>query len=88
MIALLRKLIAKNGQGYVFSLDGGAKPVCRKYFYNEFHRALMRIGVDQNEITRRGLSIHSWRHFLNTEPQQQGLSLRQVQAVTATNSSV
>jgi integrase len=82
MIALLRKLTAKNGNGYVFSLDGGAKPACRKYFYNEFHRALKRIGIDQNEITRRGLSIHSWRHFLNTELQQQGLSLQQVQAVT------
>jgi integrase len=72
----------KNGKGYVFSLDGGGKPVCRKYFYDEFHRALKRIGVDQNEITRRGLSIHSWRHFLNTELQTQGLSLQQVQAVT------
>jgi integrase len=82
MIALLRKLMKKNGRGYVFSFDGGAKPACRKYFYNEFHRALKRIGIDQNEITRRGLSIHSWRHFLNTELQQQGLSLQQVQAVT------
>jgi site-specific recombinase XerD len=66
----------------VFSLDGGGKPVCRKYFYDEFHRALKRIGIDQNEITRRGLSIHSWRHFLNTELQRQGLTLQQVQVVT------
>jgi hypothetical protein len=28
------------------------------------------------------LSIHSWRHFLNTELQTQGLTLEQVQAVT------
>jgi integrase len=82
MIALLKKLMERNGKGYVFSLDGGGKPACRKYFYDEFHRALKRIGIDQNEITRRGLSIHSWRHFLNTELQRQGLSLQQVQAVT------
>ncbi|MDR2053884.1 MAG: tyrosine-type recombinase/integrase [Treponema sp.] len=82
MIGLLKKLTEKNGKGYVFSLDGGGKPVCRKYFYDEFHRALKRIGVDQAEITRRGLSIHSWRHFLNTELQTQGLTLEQVQAVT------
>jgi integrase len=82
MIGLLRKLMEKNGNGYVFSLDGGAKPICRKYFYDGFHRALKRIGIDQAEITRRGLSIHSWRHFLNTELQMQGLTLRQVQAVT------
>jgi hypothetical protein len=43
---------------------------------------LKKIGIDQNEITRRGLSIHSWRHFLNTELQTQGLTLNQVQAVT------
>jgi integrase len=82
MIGLLKKLMEKNGKGYVFSLAGGATPVCRKYFYDEFHRALKRIGIDQKEITRRGLSIHSWRHFLNTELQRQGLSLQQVQAVT------
>jgi integrase len=82
MIGLLKKLTAKNGKGYVFSLDGGGKPVCRKYFYDEFHRALKKIGIDQMEIARRGLSIHSWRHFLNTELQTQGLTLEQVQAVT------
>jgi integrase len=82
MIGLLKKLTVKNGKGYVFSLEDGGKPVCRKYFYDEFHRALKKIGIDQNEITRRGLSIHSWRHFLNTELQRQGLALQQVQAVT------
>lgn len=82
MIGLLKKLMARNGKGYVFSLDGGGKPVCRKHIYDEFHRALKRTGIDQAEIARRGLSIHSWRHFLNTELQLQGLSLKQVQAVT------
>jgi integrase len=82
MISLLHKLMERNGTGYVFSLDGGHKPVSRKYFYDEFHRALKRIGISPAEITRRGLSIHSWRHFLNTELQRQGLSLQQVQAVT------
>jgi integrase len=82
MIGLLKKLTERNGKGYVFSLDGGAKPVCRKHIYDEFHRALKRIGIGQKEIARRGLSIHSWRHFLNTELQRQGLSLQQVQAVT------
>jgi integrase len=82
MTVLLKKLMKQNGKGYVFSLDGGGKPVCRKYFYDEFHRALNRIGIDRGESRRRGLSIHSWRHFLNTELQKQGLSLQQVQAVT------
>jgi integrase len=81
MIKLLRKLMERNGEGYVFSPDGGGKPVCRKHIYDEFHRALKRIGIGPEEIARRGLSIHSWRHFLNTELQLQGLSLQQVQAV-------
>ncbi|MDR2159272.1 MAG: site-specific integrase [Treponema sp.] len=87
MIGLLKKLMERNGKGYVFSLDGGGKPVCRKYFYDEFHRELKRIGIDQAEITRRGLSIHSWRHFLNTKLPRQGLSLPQVQAVTGHKSN-
>jgi integrase len=82
MIALLRRLMERNGKGYVFSQDGGAKPVYRKYFYREFHQALTRIGIEQEEIKRRGLTIHSWRHFVNTELQTQGLTLKQVQAVT------
>jgi integrase len=82
MTGLLKKLTEKNGKGYVFSLDGGGKPVCRKHIYDEYHRALGRIGIGREEIRRRGLTIHSWRHFLNTELQMQGLSLQQVQAVT------
>jgi integrase len=82
MIGLLKKLMERNGKGYIFSFEGGAKPVSRKHIYDGFHRALKRIGIEQAEITRRGLSIHSWRHFLNTELQRQGLSLQQIQAVT------
>ncbi|GHU85509.1 hypothetical protein FACS189473_4570 [Spirochaetia bacterium] len=82
MIGHLKKLANQNGNGYIFSLDGGAKPAGRKYVYEEYHRALKRIGMDQHEIKRRGLSMHSWRHFLNTELQMQGMTVKQVQAVT------
>ena len=82
MIAMLQNLMKRNGQGYVFSLDGGATPVSRKFIYNEFHKALKKTGITQAEITRRGLSMHSWRHFLNTDLLRQGLTIQQVQAVT------
>ena len=82
MIALLKKLTEQNGKGYLFSRDGGAKPVTRRYLFDEFHRALQRIGVSREEIKRRGLTMHSWRHFLNTELQRQGLTVAQAQAVT------
>jgi integrase len=72
MIGLLRKLAETNGGGYVFSLNGGTVPVSRKYIYNEFHKALKKIGISGDEIKRRGLSIHSWRHFLNTESDTPG----------------
>ena len=80
-VALLRKLTGKNGAGYVFSRDG-IKPVSQNRIRRAFHFALKKIGIDEKEIKRRGLSIHGWRHFLNTELQRQGLTIQQVQSVT------
>jgi integrase len=82
MVMELRHLIKFNGQGYVFSLDGGAKPVTGRHLYNKFHDALTRIGISRGEIARRGLSFHSWRHFLNTELQVMDVPLVKVQSVT------
>jgi integrase len=80
MIALLRGF--KNGNGFVFSLDGGAVPVTQRYVRKAFHQALVKIGITDAEIKRRALTIHSWRHFLNTNLLNQGLSIAQVQGVT------
>jgi hypothetical protein len=33
-------------------------------------------------IAARGLNVHAWRHFCNTELQKAGLSIQKVQAVT------
>jgi integrase len=87
MIAMLKSLMIQNGQGYVFSMDGGITPVSRMFIYKEFHKALKKTGIPQAEITRRGLSMHSWRHFLNTDLQRQGLTIQQVQAVTGHKSA-
>jgi integrase len=78
----LRLLVDENSNGYVFSLDGGESPVCRKLMYNKFHRALKNIGMTQEEIRRRGLSMHSWRHFFNTTLQMANVALSKVQSVT------
>jgi len=82
MIGLLRKLMAQNSNGYLFSVNGGATPVDVKSIRKAFHNALIKIGIDKNEIKRRGLTFHTWRHFLNTELQRQGLTIQQVQSVT------
>jgi integrase len=82
MIMLLRKLITKNGKGYVFSLNGGAVPVTQTYIRRAFNSALKKIGINEKEIKRRGISLHGWRHFVNTDLLQQGLTVEQVQSVT------
>ena len=82
MIAILRKLMERNGQGFVFSANGGATPICHTVFTKGFHEALQKIGITKTEIKRRGLTLHSWRHFVNTDLQRQGLTLQQVQGVT------
>jgi integrase len=82
MIAILRKLMEHNGNGFVFSLDGGATPVSHGNLYTGLHEALVKIGVSKEEIQRRGLTLHAWRHFVNTDLQQQGLTIQQVQGVT------
>ncbi|MDR0316660.1 MAG: tyrosine-type recombinase/integrase, partial [Treponema sp.] len=82
MIELLRTLMAKNGNGFVFSQDGGVTAVAHDYVARGFFSALKTIGIDDDERKRRGLSLHGWRHFLNTVLLQQGMTLEQVQAVT------
>ena len=49
MMSLLRKLIERNGKGFVFSLDGGASPVSRNNLYTGLQSA--------TELQRLGLTI-------------------------------
>jgi integrase len=88
MIALLRKLMKANGKGYVFSLDGGATPVCYSIIRRDYFRALAKIGISEKEANRRRLTLHSWRHFLNTDLLKQGMTLQQVQGVTGHKSAI
>jgi integrase len=82
LIADLKELKRMNGDGYVFSLDGGVSPICRKTMYRDFHRALNSIGISDDEITERHLHLHGWRHFFNTELLKGGLTVTQAQAIT------
>ncbi|GHU96922.1 hypothetical protein FACS189483_01360 [Spirochaetia bacterium] len=80
-IAELEELKILNGDGFIFSLNGGATPISRKTMYDDFHSALMQIGISREEISARSLHLHAWRHFCNTELQEAGVSLSKVQAV-------
>jgi len=82
MIAVLKGLMKNNGKGFVFSQNGGAVPVTQAYIRKAFHQAMKKIGINEAEIKRRAITIHGWRHFLNTELLKQGLTIQQVQGVT------
>jgi hypothetical protein len=45
-------------------------------------KALNNIGIGKKEAGERGLHLHAWRHFLNTELQKAGITVQKVQAVT------
>jgi integrase len=70
----LRKLTRVN--------DGGLKPVTRRRLYLSLQRAFGKIGLSEDDIKKRGLNVHAWRHFCNTELLRGGLSVKKVQAVT------
>lgn len=82
MVKLLQKLMEKNGKGFLFSLNGGGKPVTTHFIASGLYSAFGKIGIGKAEVKRRGLTPHNWRHFLNTELQRQGLTIQQVQSVT------
>jgi integrase len=84
--AELEELIARNGAGYVFSEDGGATPVNRMRVKLAYDGALAKIGIDEGERRRRGLSMHAWRHFLNTRLRMANVPDSKVQEITGHNS--
>lgn len=62
----LERLKELNGEGYLFSTDGGSTPMSRSSVWRHFQGALAGIGIDRNEQRRRNLTFHKWRHFFNT----------------------
>ena len=82
MRGLLDDLLAVNGSGFVFSEDGGKKPITTDLINRGYNRALKKIGISYQEKLKRNLSFHSWRHFLNTLLLTSNIGLSKVQAVT------
>ena len=78
----LDDLLAKNGNGYVFSDDGGLTPITTWQINRGYNRALKKIGISYDDKLKRGLSFHSWRHFLNTLLLTSNVGLSKVQKVT------
>jgi integrase len=78
----LLRLKERNGDGYLFSNDGGAKPLGRHPVYNAFFAALAKIGISDEERRKRKLSMRGWRHFLNTTPLMANVPESKVMSVT------
>jgi integrase len=78
----LLRLKDKNGDGYLFSNDGGEKPLGRHPVYNAFFAALEKTGIGDEERRKRGLSMHGWRHFFNTTMLMANVSDSKVMSVT------
>jgi integrase len=78
----LQKLIRINREGFVFSEDGGETPITRRRVYLGLQRACGNIGIGEEEMQKRGINVHAWRHFCNTELLKGGLTVKKVQAVT------
>jgi integrase len=78
----LETLMGDNGQGYLFSVNGGESPVTRKQVYQALYEALANIGIDEEQRKKRNLSMHGWRHFFNTTLLMANVSDNKVMSLT------
>jgi integrase len=78
----LRYLKSKNGDGYLFSENGGKNPVSRRRVAFALNAALEKIGIGGAERKRRNLTFHGWRHFFNTTLLMANVSDNKVMSLT------
>jgi integrase len=78
----LNQLRDSNSRGFIFSEDGGETPISRTIVYSGFKAALEKIGIHKAEREERGLTVHCWRHFLNTTLRMWNIADSKVQRVT------
>ncbi|GHV26987.1 hypothetical protein AGMMS4952_07950 [Spirochaetia bacterium] len=77
----LHALKELNGDGFLFSDDGGATPISRYMFRKALADGLSRIGIDAEEKKERNLTPHAWRHFFNTTLRTNDVSDAKTQAL-------
>jgi integrase len=78
----LDELIALNGDGYIFSDDGGVTPIRSEMIERQLNKALERTGIDDATRKKRNLTFHAWRHFFNTFLRMANIADSKVQSVT------
>jgi hypothetical protein len=78
----LDEFIEMNGEGFIFSKDGGETPIQIEVIGRHYDRALAKIGIDTEERKSRNLTFHAWRHFFNTYLRMNNIADSKVQSVT------
>jgi len=58
------------------------KPVGDKFFLDGLYDALEKIGIGEAERKRRKISMHSWRHYLNSQLLAHGISEVKTRRIT------
>jgi len=62
----LQRIKGANPEGFIFSIDGGKKPIRYRAITDFFYRVLEKIGIGEGERKARDISFHSHRHFFTT----------------------
>lgn len=78
----LAELKRINGNGFLFSANGGKSPLARNTVYRELYAAFERIGIGESERKRRNITFHGWRHFFNTTLRMANVADSKVMSVT------
>jgi integrase len=82
----LRRMKEINGDGYLFSEDGGKTPISRKRVTLGLSNALSKIGIGEAAQKERHLVMHGWRHFFNTTLLMANVTDNKVMALTGHSS--
>jgi integrase len=62
----LQDIIRLNGDGFIFSENGGKTPIPRSTLYDGTNAAFDAVGIGKEERESRGITFHAWRHFFIT----------------------
>jgi integrase len=81
-LALERYINTNNISSFIFSTNGGKKPIDHKAVYKYFWNALTNSGIDKKSREIRNISFHSYRHTFNTLLLESGIHPETIRLIT------
>lgn len=73
--------LCKAPEDFIFSRNGGSRPICGQRFKDALYFALSKIGINRSERNKRNIVFHSSRHFANSQFIAAGISSVKTQQV-------